>query len=391
MDFKTFLQHLCKHQHPVMLKDGIFTGKGASLLQTALREYPCFVVGEEHGIAEIPQLVASLFQIGYDEGYRHLCVEISPLMAKKATHIISNDGFPEFQHIIKENPLLIPFYGWAEDAQLLETVFKLAPQELHPYLLWGLDQEFLFSTEYLLKELLTMTSHEATRAIVNDLILKGQELQQANIPSMFALQGVDLTPLKVAYEAHPDALDIVVSLEKSFRIYHHYFRGSQGELDYFYYNNLDRERLMKVNFAHYYRDAQKQSGSSPKVMLRFGETHASRGLSRTKVYSLTNFVAELAEFDGHEIFNILIIAGQGTQTRSIEGVHQAEFITKEWLQPLVDVAIKEDWALFDFRPLRPILSSQIVDELSSQLEALFWRYDALLILNNSSPASPIAQ
>lgn len=381
MDLSTFLQRAAEQHYTLSLHDGILSGAGAKLLREAAQASQFFIIGEEHGVAEIPQISAALLREYRALGYRYFCAEISPWMARRLTKILTTQGLPGLQAIVRDDPVFVPFYGWAEDAELLLSLLQ-AEQ-----VLWGVDQEFLFSAQYLLAELLEMARDAAAQRLVSDVLERARGLRQAQVPDLFVLQGLDLEPYKSAFAGQPEALEILSAMEISFRIYYHFFRASQGEAEYQYHNNDERERLMKVSFMRCYRAAQQQTQELPRALLRFGDTHASRGLSPTRVYSLGNFVAELAIANGSQIFNVWMIAGPQAQVRSNDGLSAAEAARAAWLQPLLERVSDEAWNLFDLRPLRPILGSRSIDGLPAQLADLIWRYDALLVLNHSQPAS----
>ena len=385
MDLSTFLTKVADNQYNLTLDDGQLSGSAVPLLEDAIHTAQFFVIGEEHGIAEIPQITSAIFDSCYEADYRHFCAEISPLMARDITRMFNEQSFEIFKAIARQDPLYAPFYTWQQDAELLKYIFEKADSTDN--LIWGVDQEFMFTVSYRLSELTDRTDDDI-RDDIEELINKGKELWQQNIPPMFALQDANFAKLRAVFASDVTALTILNELEKSFTIYHHYLRGMQGEKEYFYHNNNDRERLMKANFIRYYRLAQKDE-ELPKALLRFGDTHASRGLSPTRVYSLANFVSELAMSNGLEMFNILMVGGAESQARTAEGMHDTTFARANWLQPLVELGKKDDWALFDLRPLRPIIDSDLINNRPSKLIDLIWRYDALLILNNSTVASDI--
>jgi len=63
---------LLKHRHTFALHDGRLAGEGAELLYSAVEQSQFFLIGEEHGVAEIPLTTATLFQAGTAVGYKHL-------------------------------------------------------------------------------------------------------------------------------------------------------------------------------------------------------------------------------------------------------------------------------------------------------------------------------
>ena len=69
-----------------------FSGPGLERLLAAARESHFLLIGEEHGIAENPKLVAHLFEALVDDGYEKLVIEISPPMATILDAVARDDG-----------------------------------------------------------------------------------------------------------------------------------------------------------------------------------------------------------------------------------------------------------------------------------------------------------
>src|SRR5262245_11200369 len=82
-------------RYAVSFKDGAFSGPGWDLLLAEGRKSRFFLVGEEHGIAEVPAVARELFRALAPAGYRNLAVEISPPMAKALDGIVRGpDAIP---------------------------------------------------------------------------------------------------------------------------------------------------------------------------------------------------------------------------------------------------------------------------------------------------------
>lgn len=62
---------LQKVRMPVVLKDGRLTGAGAELLHKELANTQFFLIGEEHGTADIARFSTALLPEAWKNGYRH--------------------------------------------------------------------------------------------------------------------------------------------------------------------------------------------------------------------------------------------------------------------------------------------------------------------------------
>ena len=70
----------------------IFAGPALDQLLAAARDAQFFMIGEEHGIAENPKLVAQLFTTLVADDYEKLAIEISPPMAAIVDGVAKTNG-----------------------------------------------------------------------------------------------------------------------------------------------------------------------------------------------------------------------------------------------------------------------------------------------------------
>ena len=70
-----------EHRLRLGFDDGVFAGPAWDRLVAEGKASQFLMVGEEHGIAENPLLVAQLFEALAPHGYSKLAIEISPVMA----------------------------------------------------------------------------------------------------------------------------------------------------------------------------------------------------------------------------------------------------------------------------------------------------------------------
>lgn len=133
---------LVAHTYPLYLKDGHLTGAGGEFLVNEAKQAQFVLLGEEHGSVEIPQLASALLRRIRPDGYRYLALEAGPLDADILARL-AGTGEPIQQVVAfrREQGTRFPFYSeYAADAALLGAVRS------DSLVLWGLDQEFIFST-----------------------------------------------------------------------------------------------------------------------------------------------------------------------------------------------------------------------------------------------------
>lgn len=197
-----------------------------------------------------------------------------------------------------------------------------------------------------------------------------------------------LSDLRQAFEprANSDALELIDAMILSNRIYMP-FTGRGGTA---YEANLERENYMKANFLAHFREEQKQSGHAPKVFLKFGAYHGSRGRSGTNVPALGDFLAEWGRSEGFGLFNLHIdcSGGQGLDIRSGQAVDCKSYYFSEANpgENSLQAYFPEDGlAVIDLRGLRPYAHK--MDFLDQASVALIYAYDAFMTMPNVTPAS----
>ncbi len=160
------------------------------------------------------------------------------------------------------------------------------------------------------------------------------------------------------------------------------FVGGGGEV---YLANLERETLMKRTFQQRFEAAARADGALPRVMLKLGGYHITRGASPTWVQGLGGFVSEYAVAHGVTATTISMWCGPGGAVYSTpEPVQCDESVAAYWpfLAGYVD---RERVTIVDFRIWR--LRPGRWEHLSADAQAMIGSYDVLVIVPNG-PASP---
>jgi hypothetical protein len=150
------------------VKEGRFEGPGAELLRPALAEAQFVLLGEApHGIAQIPEFAAALSRELAPHGFHHMALEIGPSVAPELEKLARQaDGAMPLAEFLEKNPEALAFYNWREEFSMLEQCEKAAAPAVMT--LWGVDQEFMGSSGYLLDKILrTHPGPEAKAAIAS--------------------------------------------------------------------------------------------------------------------------------------------------------------------------------------------------------------------------------
>jgi hypothetical protein len=367
---------------------GRLSGPGAALLVEAGRDAQFFLVGEEHGVAEIPLVTADLFRQLAPHGYRHLAIETGEMLAAALNELVLRDttgaAYDAFQ---REHFPGAPFYRWREDAALLRTAIHAAGRRGD--VLWGLDYDIV-ADRYTLRRLRDIAPTPRARQAAEVLIARADSaLQQAlatqNPGLLMMFGGPDdvYAPLREAYAPAPGSeADRIIRLMEETRSINAYWGRGQG-----YLSNLHRALFNKRQFMHYLDAATARDGRMPRVMMKFGSSHMVRGRSFTDVFDLGTLASEVADVNGSRSFGVLMLGGAGTTHavidprvfRSVE----APVEVPDWARPFYDAADPRRWTVLDLRPIRARIPR--LGPLPDETLTVLYGFDAVVILSGSGP------
>lgn len=389
---------LAKHRYTLSLVDGRLQGDGAEFLAKEAAKSQFMLVGEDHGLAQMPRFTAALFNLIRPAGYGHIVVEVGPLVAGYLTHMAAApNAQTQFADFNRDYPYSVAFYGWREEAEMLEQVVKSLSAAIEP--VWGIDQEFIGAGALHLERLDQLAPDDVARAAVRKFLDYARQdmprmVKQKTPLGTFVLSARpgDYEQLRAAFAtADPEALTIIRELERSSAIYAMFGDGRA------WLSNFDRARLAKEHFRAYYDRALKHETALPRALFKYGAFHAKRGRSLLGVNDIGNMASELAEFNGLSSFHIMVIIGRGTQNTYEPSV--GDLLAKQRpydaikdyasildVRPLMEAADPAIWTLFDVRPLRQFLSRRYKDLDRGLIETL-WGFDAVLVIPEGSAST----
>lgn len=395
-DDDALVAELSKNRLTLALEDGKLKGAGADFLLKEAEASQFFLIAEDHGIAELPQLTAALFRQIKPFGYDHYATEAGPITARLLEKLAASPrAQQDFADFNRRNPFSLPFYFWKEETALLETIFNTPGRKTRT--IWGLDQEFVMSAKLHLKRLVELSPNRQARRVVEEYNQRAQTefnrmVESKNPGSVFLASATedDFKKLSAALEAKPgsEAAELLDELKESWEIYTKQFRGQVYEA------NDQRAQLMKRHFVRYYNEALSVEKSPPKVLFKFGMNHMKRGRSFINVFDVGSFVPDLAFANGAKSFHLLVVGANGTQNTYLPFVGNEADKTKAYdvvkvfkdyasadVKPLIaSVAQDKSWSVIDLRPLRPLLTNRKLGKIDKGLEELIYGYDAVLII-----------
>ncbi|HEY0159007.1 MAG TPA: hypothetical protein VGF28_17105 [Thermoanaerobaculia bacterium] len=374
---------LQKGRLAVSLKEGKLSGPGADLLRKELATTQFFLLGEEHATAEIARFATALLPAAWNEGYRHLAVEVGPFSTAQV------GSYESIEAYLKRYPWSLPFLSWKEEAELYAAATKLGAT------IWGIDQEFILSATPHLERLVALAKDDAARAAAAKLLERSRagdaEMLKTKSPAtvfMFAAKAEDLAALRATF-TDPEALRLIDALEESRDIYT--LGMTNG-----WQSNDRRAVMMKRLFAERYRAAVAKGEATPKVFVKLGATHTMRGRSMVGIYDLGNMIPELAAANGTRSFQIMVVPRGGfvnahrpfspnadDKRAAYDPAKDLPFDAK----PLFDAVTGTEWSLFDLRPLRVQLHRGKLEPLEPRFRNVLWGYDAILVIPEVTPAT----
>ncbi len=392
-------------RYAVTFKDGTFSGPGWDLMLEQGRKSRFFLVGEEHGIAEVPAVVRELFRTLEPAGYRHLALEISPPMAKALDETARGadgfadgfaDGLKKLTRFYEDNPPGVAFYTLREEAELL--VAARAAASGHDPVLWGLDYEMM-ADRFLLDGVRKRAPEGPAKTAAEALYEKSASAfktvkDTGNPDAFFSFSNPPeiLADLRHAWP-HPDPESALVLdvLEETLAINHLYATEKYWD------SNQRRAALMRRELLRYWNEKKgnAEKANPPRVMFKFGGNHMLRGRNIVEVYDLGNLLSEMAAAEGSQAFNVLLVGGAGTEHAIFNPVKltyepaPVEVTAEKYMQPIISQTLPEGFTLIDLRALRPLFTAERAKTVDPELMRIVHGYDALLILTGSHPSKPL--
>ena len=276
-----FSDRLLQNRYQIDLQEGSLAGTGLPVLQKALAGAQFVLIGEDHGIAQIPQFAGAVCDLIAPQGFRTMAIETGPLAANELQQWITSDsGRASLVGFEKKFPETIAFYNYQEEYDLLTHCARGAQGP--EFRLWGLDQELMGASGLILTRILETHPGKQAENAAQRLLQKNGAAHLAAVKSgspgdifMMTASDDELNNLRdlLRKEGNPTSQALIEALIKSRDIYHKNMNGSG------YDSNRERALLMKSNFVTDYKQAAQADGAPPKVLLKFGAWHMYKGIN----------------------------------------------------------------------------------------------------------------
>jgi hypothetical protein len=383
---------LSNHAMPVRLADGRLSGPGADFLVAQGGRSQFFLIGEDHGMRELPRLSAALFRALRPAGYAHLAVEVGPLSAERLEATLrAPGGLAAWGRSVRADPWAVAFDAWREETEMAADA--VAATGGRRGTIWGLDQEFIGAPAGLLRRLAALAPTGAARTLAAgyaaDAVRADARVIAERNPTIYYMTTApaDLAArLTAAFRPAPgsEAARIIDELRVSREIYAGQFDGHGYE------SNDQRAGLMKRHFVERYRAARAAGEATPRVLVKLGGYHSIRGRSYTGVFDVGNLLSEMAASNGGRSFHLFVLTPHGTRNAFLpfapdpaekaHALNVAQDLDFMDARPLLAAAAPDAWTVIDLRPLRGDAERGRLGRLDPGLRTLVWGYDAVLVI-----------
>ena len=369
---------LSAHAHTIRIAVGDLAGPGGDLLKAAMGNVQFVALGEEHNTRAIPAFTTALFEgLHKRHGFHYLALEEGPYVGQLLSRFARTRGREAALALGLRHPNAFHMYT-VEELRMIGDIGRVSTAQGDA--LWGLNQEFGASHVYL--RLTEIAPNDAAKLVAGELLnqalaYEAERFQKNTHYLAQVARPGDFERLRGAFAPEPgsEADRLIAQTALSHRIYAPYAANPPPASEVFHASGLERETNMKHLFAEQYRAATAKGDSLPKVVVKSGALHLYRGLSeRTELYTLGNFLSELAIFNGKESFHLWVTVVRVD-------------VREGFLAPFAAAARPSENTLFDLRPLQPGAARNTLPNLDPQLRRLIMGYDALVLLRDGEPGS----
>lgn len=350
-----------------------FSGKGWEKVIQAAKKHKYFLIGEDHGFAEVPIFTKAITK---KVDYQVFVSEVDSVTAYLMQEL-SKKNAAAIQKFHQQNPSALSFYSAAEEFELARFLGKQGAK------FWGLDQVSPFSTGLVLNQLAQQTSSKKVKALALKLSKKSDNLFKIATKTgkfdtvfIFSTPKATLDQLeKVCADENAKVKALVYELQTSWKIYKK--EGHRRRIAHM------KQKLLNYYFAH-----RSNLLRTSKVLFKFGANHAARGKSLLSSYDIGNLLTSLAHAENEQSYHLMIIGKAGVMNTflPIKKMNQSKFDIAHKKHPLRGLKpfyndLKEgNWAFFDLKSIRKKLNKKRVFVKNKILERVLQGYDGLIII-----------
>jgi hypothetical protein len=369
-----------QHRYSLAVSGTQFSGEGWAKLRAAVQKSQFVLLGEDHGLAQVPQFAAAIAQVLKPAVF---VAEVDPYVAQAATRLAAQPGLPTAY--LRRYPEALCFFDLAEEFELVRSLRAQQVQVV------GLDQVFCTTSAPFYAQLAELVKNAAAKAYLQRQAAAFEVQNQR-----YEQRGQDDYVMLTQPQSAVDSLLLITKKEslaaqKMARDY------AASYAIYKTQAHQVRVNLMKHNLLQALRPYQTAAGlAAPKMLFKFGSNHLARGLSQSvkgEFYDVGNLMQNLADVAGQQSLHLYIIGKQGQQAESdnpnfLDRRVGAYAIENAALQAFVGQVTGPEWVVFDLRPARrAITAGQLV--VNQFLQRSILGYDYLIVIPETTASRAI--
>jgi hypothetical protein len=369
--------------------DGL-SGPGAAIVRNAVAKADFVLLGEDHGMREIPAFITALCRSELaPRGFRTYALELGPVAARKTEEALrAKDPVAAMARFETAHPDGLAFFNIREELDWLSACQAASRTPLD---LIGVDQEFLGAGGMLLEEARAAAPGKSGAAIVALQALEAQDLRAAtsegNAMDYFLPKRGEAELARARASAPAKARPYLDAIADSHRIYS--LNQTDGPL-----SNRERALLMKQQFT-----AAFEAAGAPRTFVRLGAYHLYKGVNPLANLDLGNTITEYADSHGRTSAHLMIVALDGDQLAfkrpgvmaPVKFDFVADNATFADLKPLFDLARAhpDTWSAFDLSSLRG--KRRLWKGEGSEFKRLVYGMDVLIVIPHATASRPIVE
>ena len=368
------------------------SGEGAEQILARIPNAQFIAIGEDHGFADAPVLLAALAAESAPHGFDTYAIEVGPWSTGWLREQLRDGGVEGLASALEGRPLAIPFLSMRAEAEV-------ATGFLDEGKLWGIDQEFIGSPLIHLDWLAGRAEVGEGAGFVTGLYTTEREAFAAgNQGAVFMATAGPQTyaQLRDIFAGDAEALELIAALEISQSIYAANFTGRGFD------NNTDRVELIKSYFLQHYAAAREETGEAPRVLMKMGATHIGAATSPMKTFDIGSLIEGLAAAEGRQVLSIAYLPLGGEQL-GIRPSPDGAFSTREVSanQALVSVLKQggvdlaaigdEGHYVIPLEPVRRALGNGGLNDADWMARFVVLGFDFLVTTNKGRAGEPLAE
>jgi hypothetical protein len=366
------------HRQPLTFGATSMSGPGWETLLADAAEAQFVMVGESHNLREIPLFTARLFDALHARaGFNYLALENGPFVMEQ----LSAPGVRgNAQASLALANRYVNALQMRNDQELEMMVSAGGASSARSAPLWGLDQEW--GALHVFERLEELAPGPEAKALLDPLMREAATLETHRPDDTHPryinqrLTASALSDLRRVFTGSQEAQRLLQDLVTSFEIY-----AVRTDRPSLYASNHRREQYMRSRFMEQYRGAITAGDTLPRVVLKFGQWHALRGvLNWGNVEPLGTFLAELARANGSKA--LFIWTGLVNEPGDVWTLHD----TPEYV-PIAKAGTTDGWWFVDVRPIRSLVAAGQVADMNDEMRKVIYGFDYALLIGSGKRAT----